>query len=178
MVTYSSGIPHFDMSTFAKTSAVGLDDFFERIYKNFDTTPKSNYPPYNIKKTGPNSYVVELAVAGFNTEEITVELVENELLIKGVVQKPDASEYIYKGLADRNFTRKFTLADSVEVKSADLTNGILRISLERLETVSKARRIPIGTVSEGSVGEETKEEVSAPQLLTETKKTSQEKKAA
>jgi molecular chaperone IbpA len=114
---------------------VGFDDQFNRMAKMHDDLTKSipNYPPYNIKKTGDNTYVIELAVAGFARQDIEIELDDGKMLIKGNVQDDTANEnFLFKGIAARNFTRTFALEDQVEVKDAEMLNGMLKVFLERI----------------------------------------------
>jgi molecular chaperone IbpA len=114
---------------------VGFDDQFNRMAKMHDDLTKSipNYPPYNIKKTGDNTYVIELAVAGFARQDIEIELDDGKMLIKGNVQDDTANEnFLFKGIATRNFTRTFALEDQVEVKDAEMLNGMLKVFLERI----------------------------------------------
>jgi len=129
--------------------AVGFDDIFTKMndfQKNIAKLP--TYPPYNIKKTGENTYVIEMAVAGFGKQDIELVLEDGVLTIKGSVSTDDTSSYVFKGIADRAFTRKFTLADTVEVKNADLINGMLKIWLERFIPESKKpKKIEINTDS-------------------------------
>jgi len=114
---------------------VGFDDQFNRMAKIHDDLTKSipNYPPYNIKKTGDNTYVIELAVAGFARQDIEIELDDGKMLIKGNVQDDTSKEnFLFKGIAARNFTRTFALEDQVEVKDAEMLNGMLKVFLERI----------------------------------------------
>ena len=112
---------------------VGFDEQFNRMAKLHDDITKNipNYPPYNIKKTGDNSYVIELAVAGFAKQDIEIEFADDKLIVKGST-KEDDSDYLFKGIAGRNFTRTFALNDQIEIKGADMFNGMLRIALERI----------------------------------------------
>jgi molecular chaperone IbpA len=92
-----------------------------------------NYPPYNIKKTGDNTYTIEIAVAGFGQSDIDIEIDGGRLVVKGnVASKDEASDFIFQGIANRAFTRAFALNDQVEVKDAELFNGMLKIALERM----------------------------------------------
>lgn len=122
---------------------VGADKVFNTLAKAHDTFAKSvpGYPPYNIAKVDDNKYVIEMAVAGFGKHNIDLELQDGVLTIKGAAtldqllppQDPTGQlTYIYKGIADRAFTRKFTLADTVEVKNAELINGMLKVWLENI----------------------------------------------
>ena len=118
---------------------IGFDnvfDHFERMFDHqFDSISVPNFPPYNIVKTGDNKYDVELALAGFNKKDIEIEVAEGVLTIKSVKDKDTGStdeHTLYKGISQRNFTRKFTLADDIVVKGAELKDGMLTISLERI----------------------------------------------
>ena len=98
---------------------VGFDDQWNRLQKLHDDVTKNipNYPPYNVRKTGDNTYSIELAVAGFGKSEIEIELEDNKLIVRGNVEKEDEdSNFIFKGIASRAFTRTFALQDQVEVK--------------------------------------------------------------
>ena len=112
---------------------VGFDDQFNRIAKMHDDLTKNipNYPPYNIKKTGENSYQIEIAVAGFGRQDIDIELDDAKLIVKGNTSE-DNSDYLFKGIANRAFTRSFALNDQVEVKDAEMINGMLKVFLERI----------------------------------------------
>ena len=106
----------------------------------------AGYPPYNIKKTGDNTYVIEMAVAGFGRQDIELTLEDGVLSIKGELKTDEKNDYLFKGIADRAFTRKFTLADTIEIKNADLLNGMLRIWLEKfIPEHKKPRKIDINT---------------------------------
>jgi len=116
---------------------VGFDDQFNKMAKIHDDLAKSipNYPPYNIKKTGDNTYVIELAVAGFAKQDIEIELADGKMLIKGNVHSDDADSmdnFLFKGIANRAFTRTFALDDQIEVKDAEMFNGMLKVFLERI----------------------------------------------
>mgnify|MGYP003333329852 CR=1 len=136
MTINSYSIPLFDPNTFPglSKSTIGFDSLFRRLNDLAEGLPKiPTYPPYNIKKVDENKYIIEIAVAGFGKQDLEIELQEGVLSINGRVttEAPDMEDYIFKGIADRAFTRKFTLADTVEVKNADLINGMLKICLER-----------------------------------------------
>jgi molecular chaperone IbpA len=114
---------------------VGFDDQFNRMAKIHDDLTRNipNYPPYNIKKTSETTYVVELAVAGFAKQDIEIELADGKMVIKGNVQSDDSNEnFLFKGIAARNFQRVFALDDQVEVKNAEMINGMLQVFLERI----------------------------------------------
>ena len=123
---------------------IGFDDQFNRLAKLHDDIPKnvSNYPPYNIKKVDDNNYILELAVAGLTKEEIEVTLEDNNIIIKGNTT-PDESNFVYKGIANRAFTRSFALGD-LKIQSAVLANGMLKINLESvIPEHKKPRKIEI-----------------------------------
>jgi len=114
---------------------VGFDDQVNRMAKLHDEVTKNipNYPPYNIKKTDDNTYVIELAVAGFAKQDIEIELADNKMLIRGNTQTAEEEgNFLFKGIAARNFTRTFALDDQIEVKDAEVLNGMLRVFLERI----------------------------------------------
>lgn len=130
-------IPHFDPFTFSSDlakHAIGFDGIIKKIADVAETLPKiPTYPPYNIRKTGETTYVIEIAVAGFGTQDIELELQDGVLTVSGELKAADEAtdQYLFKGIAERPFTRKFSLADTVVVKNADLFNGMLKIWLER-----------------------------------------------
>ena len=114
---------------------VGFDDQFNRIAKMHDDLTKNipNYPPYNIKKIGDSTYVIELAVAGFAKQDIEIELADGKMIVKGnVTNEEDDSNFLFKGIAARNFTRTFALDDQIEIKNAEMFNGMLQVFLERI----------------------------------------------
>jgi molecular chaperone IbpA len=114
---------------------VGFDDQFNRIAKMHDDLTKNipNYPPYNIKKTGDNTYVIEIAVAGFARQDIEIELNGGNMVIKGSAKnEEEENSFLYRGIANRNFTRTFALEDQIEIKDAEMFNGMLKVFLERV----------------------------------------------
>jgi len=146
---------------------VGFDDQFNKMAKIHDDLTKSipNYPPYNIKKTGDNTYVIEIAVAGFARQDIEIELDNGKMIIKGNVYNTEAEEnFLFKGIANRAFTRTFALEDQIEVKDAEMFNGMLKVCLERIiPEHKKPKKIEVKD-SETSAKPAKK---SKPQLLTE-----------
>ena len=120
---------------------------FDRVFADFEVAFKENaqvYPPHNVVKIDDDSFLVELAVAGFSIEDLNIETVENSLVVTGEHAEDDAREYTHKGISTRRFTRKFTLAEYVNVGEASLANGILSIALERvIPDVKKPRTIAI-----------------------------------
>jgi len=114
---------------------VGFDDQFNRMAKMHDDLTKNipNYPPYNIKKTGDNTYVIEIAVAGFARQDIEIELDGGNMVIKGSAKnEEEENSFLYRGIANRNFTRTFALEDQIEIKDAEMFNGMLKVFLERI----------------------------------------------
>ena len=114
---------------------VGFEDSVSRIQKAQAEIAKNitNYPPYNIRKTGDTTYQIELAVAGFGRQDIEVELADNKLVIKGARKSDDQDrDYVFRGIGMRPFTRIFAVEDKIEVQSAELVNGMLKIALEKL----------------------------------------------
>lgn len=136
---------------------IGFDERLNRMIKNGSELTKSlqNYPPCNIIRVDDTHYQIEIAVSGFSNNEIDVELKEGRLVISGQIKnKNDTKDYIHHGIATRAFTRSFVLDDEVEVKDAELNNGMLIINLERIIPENRRpKRIPIIS--------------STPQLLTE-----------
>jgi len=133
----------FNTSNFDKFF-VGSDRIIDALAKAHSDFAKNipTYPPYNIVKVDDNKYAIEMAVAGFGKNNIELELANNVLTVKGNLNidegknddntKDNPISYIYKGIADRAFARKFTLADSVEIKNAELINGMLKVWLEHI----------------------------------------------
>lgn len=123
---------------------------YERMFDVFDTlvTEKTTFPHHNIAKPEDNKYVVELAVAGFTQDDIDIELENGTLHIRG--QKEDRSEvdYIFKGIATRSFHKTIQLADTIEVRGAELEHGILKVYLENvIPEEKKPKKIAIGNVA-------------------------------
>lgn len=163
-MTYIKQLPAFfdSIKDFDKFY-VGFDEQFNKLAKIHDDITKNipNYPPYNIKKTDENTYVIEIAVAGFSKSEIEVEFVDDKLVVRGNSSDDnDATDWLYKGIAARNFTRTFALNDQIEIKGADLVNGMLKIALERIiPEHKKPKKIEVSD----------KSKTSSKQLLTEDK---------
>lgn len=126
-------------------ATVGFDRVFD-LLDNVAGQTANGYPPYNIEKAGDNAYRIVMAVAGFAEAELSLTQKENELLVTGQ-SAPNADEgkqYLYRGIAGRNFDRRFQLADHVKVSGAKLANGLLTIELERvIPEEKKARAIQI-----------------------------------
>jgi len=144
----------FDFHKTLDPYTVGFDKFFKDIEEVTKTVQKAvpSYPPYNIKQVSKNKYVIEMAVAGFAKSDIEVTLEGNKLVIKGSAQENDINEeenFLFKGIANRNFTRAFTLADKIEIGQAEMVNGMLRVWLENLvQTQDTIKKIAIKEKSE------------------------------
>ena len=142
----------FNTSNFDKLF-VGADKMIQTLAKVHDSATKAipGYPPYNIVKVDENKYCIEMAVAGFGKNNLDIEVANGTLIIKGGMSMDDMAgevvnpvTYLYKGIADRVFTRKFHLADSVEVKNAELVNGMLELWLENIiPDEKKPRKVDI-----------------------------------
>jgi molecular chaperone IbpA len=130
---------------------VGFDDQFARLQKLHEDVTKNipNYPPYNIKKIDENHYAIEIAVAGFGQQDIDIEMNDGKLVVRGNVQAAEPEDnFLFKGIANRAFTRSFVLNDEVEVKDAEIFNGMLKIALERLIPEAKQpKKIPVKSAS-------------------------------
>ena len=138
---------HLDFSPLYR-STVGFDRLFSMLDNSAQDTP--SYPPYNIERTGENTYRITMAVAGFGEQDLSIEAKEHALTVKGERgSETETGEVLYRGIAARAFERRFQLADFVEVKGASLENGLLHIDLSReIPEAMKPRKIEI---SNGSV---------------------------
>lgn len=139
MTTFPS-LFNTDMFKGADKYLVGYDRVFDQLAQVHDQMTKNipNYPPYNIRQPDENTYVIEMAVAGFGKSEIEITLEDDKLTVKGAASRDDdAEEILYQGLALRDFTRIFTLNDQIEVENAEMVNGLLKIWLERIIPESK-----------------------------------------
>ena len=142
----------YDLSPLLRSS-VGFD-VFDNVFDSVFNLNESNtsYPPYNILKSD-NNYTISLAIAGFSKDEIDISLQENELVIKGVAKDQNNKiEFLHRGIAGRNFERKFRLADTIKVSDANYENGLLNIYLEReIPEHQKPRKIEINNKSFKSI---------------------------
>ena len=138
----------FDFSPFRR-STVGFDRLFDMLENTSIGNGGENYPPFDLIKTGENDYRIELAVAGFKQDEIDIIAQQNVLVVSGKKkEEPEGkgSDYIYRGIANRSFERRFALADHIQVRAADLKDGLLSISLVReIPEAMKPRKIDIGS---------------------------------
>ena len=140
-----------DLSIFnsLRPFSIGFDDMFdqfESMLGNGGMTMQSNYPPYNIRKTGKDNYSIEVALAGFSKKDVEVEFEDNILTVrtkqlnKSEDQNVDG-EIIHKGISQRQFARSFTIADDVRVNGAELKDGLLTIACERILPDHKKKRL-------------------------------------
>lgn len=142
----------FDFSPYRR-STVGFDRLFDMIENSEGAQTQENYPPFDLIKLTDNDYRIVLAVAGFKSDEIDITAQQNVLIVSG--RKNEESEergkdYIYRGIANRSFERRFALADHIQVRGADLKDGLLAIELVReIPESMKPRKIDIGSGAKG-----------------------------
>jgi len=121
---------------------LGFGDQFYRWTTN--KTTSSSFPPYNVKQIDEDNYTIELAVAGYDRDDINVTVDKDTLIIKSDRENEDKADYLHKGIAGRNFTQRFTLGEYMIVKSASLDNGLLSVKIEReVPEEAKPRQIKI-----------------------------------
>ena len=139
-----------DLSIFnsLRPFSIGFDDMFdqfENMLGNGGLTMQSNYPPYNIRKTGKDKYSIEIALAGFNKNDVEVEFEDNLLTVrtKQISKSENNSdgEILHKGISQRQFARSFTIADDVKVNDAQLKDGLLTIACERIVPEHKKKKL-------------------------------------
>ncbi|MGJ8528020.1 Hsp20 family protein [Maritalea sp.] len=140
---------NLDLSPFYR-STVGFDRFFS-LLDDHSPQEANAFPPYNIERTGDDTYRITMAVAGFSSDDIVIETKENSISVKGGKSTSGTEqkrEFLHRGIAERSFERRFQLADHVEVRGADLENGLLHIDLTReLPESKRPRKIAIGSTS-------------------------------
>ena len=140
-----------DLSIFnsLRPFSIGFDDMFdqfESMLGNGHLTMQSNYPPYNIRKTGKDNYAIEVALAGFNKNDVEVEVEDNLLTVKTKQvdksnQDLEDGEIIHKGISQRQFARSFTIAEDVRINGAELKDGLLTIACERVVPDYKKKKL-------------------------------------
>jgi HSP20 family molecular chaperone IbpA len=119
-------------------------DHIERLLDRVNKTAAEGYPPYNIEQTGEHRLRITLAVAGFSDEDLSVSVEDNQLVIRGKQQEEQAGRvFVHRGIAARQFTRSFVLAEGIEVKGAEIVNGLLNVDLERPVPQPKVTQIEI-----------------------------------
>ena len=137
----------FDFAPFRR-STVGFDRLFDMLENNSFGQAQENYPPFDLIKAGDNEYRIELAVAGFRPDEIDITSQQSQLIVSGRKSEESGEggpDYIYRGIANRSFERRFALADHIQVRGADLKDGLLVIDLVReIPEAMKPKKISIG----------------------------------
>lgn len=125
-------------------SSVGFDRILDLLEDSLRYQPENNYPPYNIMRTGENSYRITVAAAGFKPDQISVTVQQNILIVTGRESQNPDRDYLHRGIAARPFERRFGLADFVEVKDATFEDGLLQIELElKLPEAMKPKRVEV-----------------------------------
>ncbi|CCN73789.1 Hsp20 family protein [Vibrio nigripulchritudo] len=125
-------------------NAIGFDRLLNLMEANSAKNSSGGYPPYNIEQKDENNYRITMAVAGFAEEHLELTQKENMLIVRGERQTEEGKNYVYQGIAERNFERKFQLADYVKVVGATMENGLLHVDLEReIPEAMKPRKIAI-----------------------------------
>ncbi len=131
------------VSVFSSPLLLGFDHI-ERVLDRVNKTAAEGYPPYNIEQTGEHRLRITLAVAGFSDDDLSVSVEDNQLVIRGRQQEePGGRVFLHRGIAARQFTRSFVLAEGIEVRGAEIVNGLLNVDLERPVPQPKVTQIEI-----------------------------------
>ena len=144
------------LSLFNSPLLLGFDHF-ERVLDRVSRASGDGYPPYNVEQTAPNGLRITLAVAGFKREELSASVEDNELVVRGKQADDDGRVYLHRGIAARQFQRRFVLAEGIEIVGASLANGLLNIDLLRPQVEPRTRNVEIcdtessGNPSVGSI---------------------------
>jgi len=134
----------FDFAPFRR-STVGFDRLFDLLENSATSQSQDNYPPFDLVRIDDNHFRINIAVAGFKSDEVDVTAQQNLLIVSGKKTEDEGNGYIHRGIANRSFERRFGLADHVKVKAADLKDGLLSIDLVReIPEEMKPRKIKIG----------------------------------
>ena len=140
----------FDFTPYRRT-AIGFDRLFDMLESAGQQSQSDNYPPFNLERLAEDRYRITLAVAGFKSDEIDITAQQNLLVVAGRKSEESANDraaFLHLGIANRNFERRFELADFVRVERADLTDGLLTIELVReIPDAMKPRKIAVGTAN-------------------------------
>ena len=140
----------FDFTPYRR-STVGFDRLFDMMENNAGPS-QDNYPPFDLIQLDENEYRIDLAVAGFKSSEIDITAQQNVLIVAGKKRDEDESNYIHRGIATRSFERRFALADHIQVRAADLNDGLLSVKLVReIPEAMKPRKIDIGDKEQPSM---------------------------
>jgi molecular chaperone IbpA len=135
---------NFDFSPYRR-STVGFDRLFDMLESGGGAAAADNYPPFDLERVSDDEYRITLAVAGFRSDEIDITAQQNLLIVSGRRREDGDRQFIHRGIATRAFERRFGLADYVQVRSADLSDGILSIALVReIPEEMKPRKVSIG----------------------------------
>ena len=131
----------FDRNKFIPYS-IGFDNLFDRLF-DIDLESSSSYPPYNISKVDDNNYIIEMALAGFNKDDIEIELADSELTVRSKKREDSNKDVnlIHQGISHRSFNRKFTLSEEILVKNAEMKNGMLIVKLEKFIPENKKPKL-------------------------------------
>ena len=131
----------FDRNKFIPYS-IGFDNLFDRLF-DIDLESSNSYPPYNISKVDDNNYIIEMALAGFNKDDIEIELADSELTVRSKKREDSNKDVnlIHQGISQRSFNRKFTLSEEILVKNAEMKNGMLIIKLEKFIPENKKPKL-------------------------------------
>ena len=125
--------------------SIGFDRMFNRMMNFPSTQQESGYPPYNIRKVDDYNYVIEIALAGFSESDIEVEVADGVISVRSLGEKGkqnlDTPDYVHRGIANRSFSKSWTLSDDMVVKGAEFQNGLLNINLEKVVPEEKKPRI-------------------------------------
>lgn len=130
------------LSLFNSPLVLGFDHF-ERVLDRVSRSAADGYPPYNVEQTGANQLRITLAVAGFTLDELSVGVEDNELVVRGKQVDDENRVYLHRGIAARQFQRRFVLAEGIEVTGAALANGLLSVELVRPEIEARSRSVEI-----------------------------------
>ena len=131
----------FDRNKFIPYS-IGFDSLFDRLF-DIDLESSNSYPPYNISKVDENNYIIEMALAGFNKDDIEIELADSELTVRSKKREDSNKDVnlIHQGISHRSFNRKFTLSEEILVKNAEMKNGMLIVKLEKFIPENKKPKL-------------------------------------
>lgn len=134
----------FDLAPFRRSS-VGFDRLFDMMENSAAGQGQENYPPFDLIQLDDHEYRIDLAVAGFRSDELDITAQQNLLIVSGRKKDEDGSRFIHRGIATRSFERRFALADHIQVRGADLKDGLLSVELVReIPEAMKPRKIGIG----------------------------------
>jgi len=152
---------NFDFTPFRR-STVGFDRLFEMLENGSSLQNGEGYPPFDLERDGEDRYRITMAVAGFRQDEIEITAQQNLLVVSGRKQQSDEGRYIHRGIAARSFERRFALGDYVQVKNAELRDGLLSIELAReIPEEMKPRKIEIGGSANRQIDDRSREREAA-----------------